>query len=126
MLNQNNKQGDGWFGYINTALSAGSAYLPSTVTETLLQVILSDVLIETSMAVIMLIAMMMMFSNYDHYDPGTCLCLGAPEPAGKQEHLCSGCNQAQSQVQFMEDQSNLLLNRMVLVKYIAVPISLLE
>jgi len=30
-------QDDGWFGYINTALSAGSAYLPSTVTETLLQ-----------------------------------------------------------------------------------------
>ena len=66
MLNQNNKQDDGWFGYINTALSAGSAYLPSTVTETLLQVILSDVLIETSMAVIMLIVMMMMlFSNDD-------------------------------------------------------------
>jgi autophagy-related protein 18 len=30
-------QDDGWFGYINTALTAGSAYLPSTVTETLLQ-----------------------------------------------------------------------------------------
>jgi len=30
-------QDDGWFGYINTALSAGSAYLPTTVTETLLQ-----------------------------------------------------------------------------------------
>ena len=33
-------QDDGWFGYINTALTAGSAYLPSTVTETLLQVIM--------------------------------------------------------------------------------------
>ena len=60
------KQDDGWFGYINTALSAGSAYLPSTVTETLLQVILSHILSATSMAV-MLIVMMMMFSNYDHF-----------------------------------------------------------
>ena len=42
-------------------------------------------------------------SNVDSYDdnviqfwsfPGTCLCLGAPEPAGKQEHLCPGRHQA--------------------------------
>lgn len=30
-------QDDGWFGYINTAITASSAYLPTTVTETLLQ-----------------------------------------------------------------------------------------